>query len=138
MGRAEVILLDTHVLVWLDLDSDALGSIANRLVDAAWRDRTLMVSAISFWECALLHRRERLELPKPPSVWREDLIAAGLNEVPLDGGTSIAAAQLDSLHKDPVDRFIVATALAHDATLLTADKSILRWRGKLKRQDARK
>jgi PIN domain nuclease of toxin-antitoxin system len=138
VGRAEVILLDTHVLVWLDLDSDALGSAANSLIDTAWRDRTLKVSAISFWECTLLHRRGRLELPKPPAVWREDLIAAGLNELPLDGGISIAAAQLDSLHKDPADRFIVATAIAHDATLLTADASILRWRSKLKRQDARK
>jgi len=104
----------------------------------AWEEQTLAVSAISFWESALLHGRKRLELPRPPALWREDVMAAGLHEVPLDGGIAVAAAQLGIDHKDPADRFIVATAIAHDATLVTADKSILRWRGKLRRHDAGK
>jgi hypothetical protein len=40
------------------------------------------------------------------------------------------------LHGDPADRFITATAIAHDATLITADHRLLRWRGKVKRQHA--
>jgi PIN domain nuclease of toxin-antitoxin system len=41
-------------------------------------------------------------------------------------------------HKDPVDRFIVASALAHQATLITVDTTILRWRNELPRHDARR
>jgi PIN domain nuclease of toxin-antitoxin system len=40
------------------------------------------------------------------------------------------------LHGDPSDRFIVATAIAHDATLLTADQRLLEWRNQLSRQNA--
>lgn len=42
------------------------------------------------------------------------------------------------MHGDPIDRIIVATALAHDAVLLTADRPILEWSGRLRRQDARR
>jgi PIN domain nuclease of toxin-antitoxin system len=45
---------------------------------------------------------------------------------------------LAGLHSDPADRIIVATALAHDATLITADERLLAWRGPLKTHDARR
>ena len=48
------------------------------------------------------------------------------------------ASELDELHGDPIDRIIVATALVEDAVLLTADRSILDWSGKMRRQDARR
>jgi PIN domain nuclease of toxin-antitoxin system len=51
---------------------------------------------------------------------------------------ALLAGELKSLHSDPADRFITATAIAHDATLITADDRLLRWRGKMKWQDARK
>jgi PIN domain nuclease of toxin-antitoxin system len=50
----------------------------------------------------------------------------------------MSAAELSKLHLDPIDRIIVATALAEDAVLLTADGPILEWSGQLKRQDARR
>ena len=53
------------------------------------------------------------------------------------GGTgAILAAELESLTGDPADRIIAATAIAHDATLMTADDNLLRWRHQLKRQNA--
>jgi PIN domain nuclease of toxin-antitoxin system len=42
------------------------------------------------------------------------------------------------LHGDPADRLIVATAIVHGATLMTADRALLRWRHPLPRQDASK
>jgi PIN domain nuclease of toxin-antitoxin system len=65
------------------------------------RDGELAVSAITFWEIALL-----------------------------------VAGELDTLHGDPADRFIAATAIVHDATLVTADEKLLRWRHPLRRQNA--
>lgn len=60
---------------------------------------------------------------------------AGINELPLTGDIAILSVQLD-LHGDPVDRIIAATAIAHDATLMTADEILLSWRFKIKRIDA--
>lgn len=132
-----MILLDTHALVWMDADAPVLGKASRRLIQQAWDAEALAVSAISFWECAMLQQRERLNLPMPAHAWRMDLIAAGLQECPLDGEAAILAAQLESLHKDPADRFITATAMVHAATLITADERLLAWQHRLKRQDAR-
>lgn len=131
-----MILLDTHVLVWMDTDDPILGETTRRLVQRAWDTEDLAVSAISFWECAMLQRRERILLPTTASVWRSDLLAAGLRECPLDGEISILATQLD-LHKDPADRLIAATAVVNSAILLTADERLLSWEHRMRRQDAR-
>jgi PIN domain nuclease of toxin-antitoxin system len=136
MGRAQVILLDTHVLVWMDADDAALGRAARRVILQGWGEQQVAVSAVSFWECAVLHSRGRISLPKSPSAWRGDLIAAGLVEWPLDGEIAILAADLETLHKDPADRFIAATAISRRAALVTADERLLRWEHSLKRVDA--
>lgn len=60
--------------------------------------------------------------------WR---LRAGLEEISLDGALAVAAAELADFHADPADRFIAATAMAHAATLITADQAMLRWPGPL-------
>jgi PIN domain nuclease of toxin-antitoxin system len=54
----------------------------------------------------------------------------------MTGAIAITAAELPDLHGDPADRFIIATALAHNATLITADRQLLAWSAALARQDA--
>jgi PIN domain nuclease of toxin-antitoxin system len=132
-----MILLDTHVLLWLDADAPTLGNHSRELIETAWSSDAVAVSAISFWECALLSAQGRIILSKPVQHWREDLLMSGLMEHPLDGGTGILATELDGLHRDPADHFIAATAIRRDATLVTADERLLAWRHPLKRQDAR-
>lgn len=78
---------------------------------------------------------QRIGLPATPQDWRAELLAAGIFELPLDGLIAMAA-QLQGLHKDPADRFIAATAIRFEATLVTADARLLRWRQGPKRQDA--
>ena len=56
---------------------------------------------------------------------------------PADGRIGLLAATFDDLHRDPADRFIAATALGRDATLLTADEKLLARQSGLRRQDAR-
>jgi PIN domain nuclease of toxin-antitoxin system len=133
-----VILLDTHALAWMDSDDRALGPLARRALQEAWNLKRLAASAVSFWECAMLHARRRLVLPQSPRAWRSELLAAGLIELPIDGEIAVLATELDDLHKDPADRFIAATAIKHQATLLTADARLLRWRHPLERRDATK
>jgi PIN domain nuclease of toxin-antitoxin system len=69
---------------------------------------------------------------------RAELLSTGIIELPLTGSIAISAVQLQDLHGDPADRFIAATALAHDATLMTADSRLLRWRHAVRRQNAAK
>jgi PIN domain nuclease of toxin-antitoxin system len=83
------------------------------------------VSAISFREIARLAQRQRVVLRLPAEAWRRDLLGSGLREVAIDGRTGIRAAELERLHRDPADRFIVASAPELGAQLLTADQKIL-------------
>lgn len=132
-----MIVLDTHALIWMDADDVALGPQARSRIAQHWRLGAVAVSAISFWECAMLLHKGRISLPVSAEAWRADLIAAGLVEIPLDGRIGLLAAGFDDLHRDPADRFIAATAMVRDALLVTADEKLLAWPAALQRVDAR-
>ena len=132
-----MIVLDTHVLVWLDQGLPDLGPDCRASADRALADDALTVSAISFWEVAMLVTRKRLVIELGVDRWRRELLAAGLREIPVDGRVGIRAASLTDLHRDPADRFIAATAELHEASLATADRRLLDWRSEVPRVDAR-
>jgi PIN domain nuclease of toxin-antitoxin system len=121
-------LIDTHVVIWLALADCKLGSKARVLLDAALRNQEdIAVSAVSFWEIAMLVGKGRLDLD--PDATRAAALRAGIREVPLGGAIAIRSASLAQFHGDPADRFIVATSLAEQTTLMTADRLILLWKG---------
>ena len=122
-----MILLDTHVLVWLDEGSNRLSRATIAMIDRALLEDRLGVSAMTFWEVAMLLNKNRLEMGQPVSVWRKNLLASGLKEIPVTGAIGVRAANLEDFHGDPTDRIITATALLHSALLITADSRILAW-----------
>ena len=133
-----MIVLDTHVLLWADSDDRKLGRKARAMIERRWANGELAVPAIAFWEVGLLQAHGQLQLSTPVREWRNAVLTAGAVELPLDGNIALRALDLAGLHDDPADRFIVATALVHEATLITADERLLRWQHSLERQDARK
>lgn len=133
-----MIVLDTHVLVWAASDDRKLGRKARALIDQQWAIGRVAVPAIAFWEVGLLQERSRLRLPSTVREWRDSVLAAGAIELPLDGTVALRAIDLAGLHDDPADRFIVATALVHEAALVTADERLLAWRHAMERHDARR
>ena len=133
-----MILLDTHAAIWLANNDPALGKVSRSMALAARDGDELAISAISFWEISMLFAKGRIALHASPAELRADLLGTGVLEQPLTGSMAIVAVGLAGLHNDPADRFIAATAIANDATLITADKRLLNWRHRLKRQDASK
>jgi len=131
-----VILIDTHVLLWLDLEPCRLGRSASQVVLDASRDADLGISSMSFWEIGMLTDKNRLQLDEPPEQLMERWLAEGIVDCPPDAAIALDAATLPALHGDPADRFIIATARACGATLMTADRKILGWPGELDRLDA--
>ena len=131
------VLLDTNALIWTLQDQAELGRRSRGEIEQALRDGQLLVSAVSFWEVAMLISKQRLTLDRSPSRWRLDALRAGVVEVPLDGELAVDSVNLTALHSDPMDRIIVATAIKLRATLLTSDRSLLVWQGPLARLDAR-
>jgi PIN domain nuclease of toxin-antitoxin system len=132
------LLLDTHTILWLTEQVPRLGRAARRDCDAALTSGDLLVSSVVFYEAGRLLKRGRVSGPSSVRDWRLQILTSGVREVPVLAEIAMRAAELDDLHGDPIDRIIVATAIAEDAVLLTADRSILGWPGKMRRQDARR
>ena len=133
-----MIVLDTHVLAWAVYDEKNLGRKARSAIEKAWADGRVAVSSISFWEMGLLQARGRIRLQVPVDQWRLELLAAGLTEIALGGEIALRALDLGTLHDDPADRFIGATALDQHAALMSGDERLLAWQHGLERIDARK
>ena len=129
-------LLDTQVLIWMRFGNRRLRSQTRQQIDRALQAGNAAVSAISFWEIALLHEKRRLTLLHDIAAWRRTLLQEGLIEIPVDGEIGIRANELADFHADPADRLIVATALVGGHQLVTADRRILEWPGPLRRFDA--
>jgi PIN domain nuclease of toxin-antitoxin system len=130
------VLLDTHALIWFATDNPRLGNRAKLSIERAARSAELAVSAMTFWEIALLIARERLGGQADAAIWRRDTLASGVAEIPVSGTIGIEAVRLRDLHQDPADRIIVATAIAENSALVTADHRLLDWPGQLSRIDA--
>ena len=96
-----MILVDTHALIWLRTGDDHLGIAARRTLNDALRDGDLAVSAMTFWEVAMLKAKDRLEFPEDVRLWRREMLGQGLEEIPVDGGIAARAGMLENLHGDP-------------------------------------
>lgn len=136
MDGNAVIILDTHVLIWATQEPQQLGEQTQFLIERAFATQKLAVATITFWECQMLCNKGRIALAYSVQAWRDKLISQGLHEIDLNSQIAITSANLD-LHGDPADRMIVATAMACEATLITADHKILAWAGQLNRHHAK-
>lgn len=118
-----MIVLDTHVWVWwLAPASHPLPAPALKALET---DEPLAVSAISCWEAALLHQRGRISFDVPIAAWLDMALAgSGIDCLPITRDIAQAAAALSDVHRDPADRFIIATALVTGSRLLTLDTTI--------------
>ena len=123
-----MILLDTHVLVRYLVGDRKLGRKAVAAIDRSLAVGEVFVSAVSFWEVAMLVDKRRLEIDVTVSAFRTLALRHGIQEEPLDGEIAIAAAELPDSHADPADRMLVATAALRGLTLVTADDALLGWK----------
>lgn len=122
-----MILLDTNALLWLTAGNERLGPIARAAIEGAIDQSTASFSAISVWEVAMLVRKGRYTLGQSVAAWRSDLLDVGLAETPLDGLTAALAGSYSTIHEDPADRFIAATAFRMGAKLVTSDQRLISW-----------
>ena len=123
----DLVLLDTHVWVWLlNRDAALVSSAALDAIQAAAARGAARVSVISAWEVATLEAKGRLRFTVSCEEWvQRGLAAPGISVAPLTPDIALASTRLpDGFHGDPADRILVATARQLGATLVTADGRI--------------
>jgi len=123
-----MILLDTHVWVWLVNESDRLTERHKEIIENH-RDDGFGVSVISCWEVAKLVECGRLKLTYGVEQWIEEALSfPGISLIDLTPQIAIASTKLPApFHRDPADQIIVATARIYDLDLLTMDDKILKY-----------
>jgi PIN domain nuclease of toxin-antitoxin system len=118
------LLLDTHIFLWSLLEPTRLTQrVASELENPA---NELWLSPISIWEVLILAEKRRVILNPDALTWiRNVLRTTPLKEAPLNYEVAIQSRTIDLYHQDPVDRFLAATVLVYELTLVTADERLL-------------
>ena len=122
------LLLDTHILLWSLLDPNCLAKrVAAQLEDPV---NELWLSPISTWEVIILAEKGQITLDVDPITWmREVFKKIPFKEASITHEVAMQSRLVTLPHKDPADRFLAATALVYELTLVTADERLLRSSG---------
>ncbi len=124
-----MILVDTHVVVWLAFDQDQISRNARSAINSARKSADgLAISDITLLELATLARKGRIRLDISLESFLEE-VESRFVVLPISGRACARAMGLPATYpNDPADRIIGATALVEGLSLLTADRKIRRSR----------
>ena len=113
-------LLDTHIWIrWLS-STQPLDEKLKTSIEEAER---LAVSAVSCWEVAYLAKKHRIELPVALSEWMTAALGgSGVEVIDISSRIAVQSAELPDIHRDPADRFIIATALESGFHVVSFDE----------------
>ena len=126
---ARPLLLDTHTLLWWLADHPKLSAPARETI--ADGERTVLVSAASFWEIATKSRLGKLGeadafLADPIGI----IAAEGFEPLPITLPHALLSGGLDTDHRDPFDRMLMAQSLLDDLVLVSNEEPFDRVRHK--------
>lgn len=115
-----MVILDTHIwLWWINEDSEKLKPVWVKTIE---QEPCAAISSISLFEVSWLSHHDRIKLPTDIVTWLIEATQHSLIEVlPINPEIAQIAVSLPYHHRDPQDRLIIASAIFHKATLISAD-----------------
>jgi PIN domain nuclease of toxin-antitoxin system len=116
------LLLDTQLLVWVPLNDRRISGAAADAIRSP--GNSLFVSAVVAFEFADLQMRNRFPVRESIDFLAE-LIGFSVLDFPADAWRQVD--KLPAIHRDPVDRMLIAHAVVGDFTLITADATMRRY-----------
>ena len=118
------LLLDTHILLWSLLEPARLTKeVSAELENSA---NELWLSPISTWEIIILAEKGRIVLDAKPALWVRDVLKTiAFREAVVNHEVAILSRAINLAQEDPADRFLAATAIVYDLTLVTADRRLI-------------
>jgi PIN domain nuclease of toxin-antitoxin system len=125
------LLLDTHLLLWTAQGAEhRLSPDARALISDEANE--LSFSAASIWEIAIKSGLGRPDFNADPHLLRRALLDNDYVEIPVTSAHAAAVALLPPIHKDAIDRILVAQAATEGVTLLTTDSAIAGYAGPIR------
>lgn len=121
------LLLDTHIWLWSVLEPERLSRPAEDALKNP--NNELWLSSISLWELIVLKQKKRVLPGEDLQVWIPwALRSLPLREAAITHEVARETGRLQLTHRDPADRFLVATAKVFELTLVTADERLMKVR----------
>jgi len=118
-------LIDTHVVIWLAINSPELPEGIRELVENSEND--IYICSASLWEIAVKMNLGKLDLKRPLNKLLSDIKTYGFNVLQVEDEYLCNLLTLPYIHKDPFDRLIISTALAEDLVIITIDENIQKY-----------
>lgn len=125
MGRSLLILLDTHVVIWLAADESRISNKAKQAIDEARRaEQGLAISDFTLFELVMASRKSRIGIDTSVESFLAQ-VERRFVVLPITRDVCVQTLALPRDYpRDPADQIIGATALANGITLVTADAQI--------------
>ncbi len=122
-----MILVDTHVVIWLALEPKNISKKARAAIEETrYQGQGLAISDITLLEIAQIESKRRITLNSSLETFLSE-VEARFVVLPITGTVCVRAMGLPTVYpKDPADRIIGATALVEGISLITADEDIRR------------
>jgi len=118
------LLLDTHIWVWSIMEPHRISKDAAR--ELVKPGATIWLSPVSIWEVQVLVDRGSLDFKEGVRAWLSThLEKSAVREAPMTNSVARDLADFELEHRDPADKFLVATARVYDLTLVTADERLI-------------
>ena len=121
------LLLDTHIWLWSVLEPERLSRRVTKEIQDSRNE--LWLSPISIWELIVLWQKKRMLPGEDLEAWIPNALRAlPIQEAPVTYEVARETGRLRLPHRDPADRFLLATAKVFELTLVTADERLLKAR----------
>ena len=118
-------LLDTCALLWL---AGNQRNLSRDVLERIEESSSVYISAITCFEIALKCKSGKLKLPVPPKSWLDLVLEHhDISVIDISRDVSLLSADLPPYHKDPCDRFIIATAIINSFPVVTADENFMKY-----------
>jgi PIN domain nuclease of toxin-antitoxin system len=121
-----MILLDTHVLLWMASDPNRLSAKAREAIRSARQNSGVAIATITLWELAWLAQNGRIQISSSVETFVRETVARVILKPMTPEIAAVAAGLPIAYPKDPADRLIGSTAIVEGIPLITADQQIRR------------
>jgi PIN domain nuclease of toxin-antitoxin system len=119
------VILDTCALLWWSLDPKEFSQSAAIAIAKMEREKNGITPSMSVWEIAIKVKNQKLDLGVPLDTYLAALKQSDVVQImPVNEDVLVKSVNLHWLHRDPVDRIMVAMALGRDCSIITKNKEI--------------
>ena len=121
--KKETYLFDTHALIFWNNKISVSEEFITFFDNQAKRGR-LYVSSISFWEIALLVKKDKISMSNV-ATWKNEIMNnTNVQMIEPSASEMIDSTLLPDYHKDPFDRLLIAQANQNKFLFVTKDSNI--------------